>query len=109
MKLTTLLAILVLVVALAAVKTQAAPASSSDSGSAAAYGDASTVPSIKPISKRFLLSHSSAVYKHPDKTSAVVAHVKARTHVNVIGITGDWLQIKVAHGTVGFIPETAAE
>jgi len=27
----------------------------------------------------------------------------------VIGIAGDWLQIKLRNGTVGFIPTSAAE
>lgn len=109
MKLVAILASIAILVALAPVKTQSAPASSAESGSAPAYSSAAAAPSIKPISKRFLLSHSTAVYKQPDKTSAVVAHVKARTHVNVIGITGNWLQIKLARGGAGFIPETAAE
>jgi hypothetical protein len=39
----------------------------------------------------------------------VVAHVKRRTYVDVIGITGDWLQIKLPSGKIGFIPTHAAE
>jgi len=39
----------------------------------------------------------------------VVAHVKAKSRVAVIGITGDWLQIKLSSGKVGFIPTHAAE
>ena len=64
---------------------------------------------IKPIKKRFLLSHSSSVYEQPDKTSAVIAHVRRHTHVNVTGVTGDWLQIRLSSGKVGFIPSSAAE
>jgi uncharacterized protein YgiM (DUF1202 family) len=109
MKLVAILASIAILIALASVKAQSGPASAAESGSAPAYSSAGAAPSIKPISKRFLLSHSTAVYKQPDKASGVVAHVKARTHVNVIGITGDWLQIKLARGEVGFIPETAAE
>jgi len=29
--------------------------------------------------------------------------------VHVTGITGDWLQVTLRNGTVGFIPVTAAE
>jgi uncharacterized protein YgiM (DUF1202 family) len=64
---------------------------------------------LKPVKKRFLLSHSSAVYKQPDRTSAVVGHVHAKTHVSVTGVTGDWLRIRLSSGKVGFIPSSAAE
>ena len=68
-----------------------------------------TAAGIKRVKKRFLLSHSSSVYEQPDKTSAVMAHVRRRTHVSVIGLTGDWLQIRLPGGKVGFIPSSAAE
>src|ERR1700722_19306242 len=68
-----------------------------------------TAAGVKPVKKRFLLSHSSSVYEQPDKTSAVIAHVRRRTHVSVIGLTGDWLQIQLPGGKVGFIPSSAAE
>jgi hypothetical protein len=64
---------------------------------------------LKPVKRRFLLSHSSAVYKKPDKTSVVVGHVHAKTHVSVTGVTGDWLRIRLSNGKVGFIPSSAAE
>lgn len=64
---------------------------------------------IKAINKRFLLSHSSPVYKSPDTSSAVLAHVKRKTHVRVVGMMGDWLQIKLSSGKIGYIPTKAAE
>jgi hypothetical protein len=64
---------------------------------------------IKATKKRFLLTHSSSVYEKPDKASAVVGHVRSGTHVNVTGVTGDWLQVKLSSGKVGFIPSSAAE
>ncbi|MGD0076359.1 MAG: SH3 domain-containing protein [Candidatus Binataceae bacterium] len=70
---------------------------------------ATSAAELKPVKKRFLLSHSSSVYQQPDKTSAVIAHVRRRTHVNVTGITGDWLQIRLPKGKIGFIPSSAAE
>jgi hypothetical protein len=39
----------------------------------------------------------------------VVAHVHRRKYVQVIGIAGDWLQVKLKTGVVGFIPISAAE
>jgi hypothetical protein len=98
------------VLVLASVKTQADPASApGPSAATAAPNTPSARPSIKPIKKRFLLSRSSAVYQQPDSTSAVLTHVKRRTHVDVIGITGDWLQIKLPSGKIGFIPTHVAE
>jgi uncharacterized protein YgiM (DUF1202 family) len=64
---------------------------------------------IKATKKRFLLTHSSSVYEEPDKASAVVGHVSHGTHVNVTGVTGDWLQVKLSSSKVGFIPSSAAE
>ncbi len=64
---------------------------------------------VKQINKRFLLSHNSSVYKEPDDASTRVGRVRARTHVRVIGITGDWLKIKMSNGKVGYIPTSAAE
>jgi tetratricopeptide (TPR) repeat protein len=64
---------------------------------------------IKPLNKLFLLTKNSSVYQSPDNSSAVVAHVKRKKYVHVIGITGNYLQIKLRNGTVGFIPVTAAE
>ena len=68
-----------------------------------------TPSKIKATKKRFLLTHSSSVYEQPDKASAVVGHVRHATHVNVTGVTGDWLQVKLSSGKVGFIPSSAAE
>jgi uncharacterized protein YgiM (DUF1202 family) len=99
-----------IVLVLASARTQAAPTSAPDLSAATAASNApSAAPSTKPIKKRFLLSRSSRVYQRPDAGSIVVAHVKAKSHVTVIGITGDWLQIKLSSGKVGFIPTQAAE
>jgi tetratricopeptide (TPR) repeat protein len=74
-----------------------------------APGPAAAAPKIRPISKRFQLTKNSPVYQTPDQGSAVVGQVHRRRWVNVIGITGDWLQIRLRNGTVGFIPTAAAE
>jgi uncharacterized protein YgiM (DUF1202 family) len=68
-----------------------------------------TPSKIKETKKRFLLTHSSSVYEQPDKASPVIGHVRHGTHVNVTGVTGDWLQIRLSGGKVGFIPSSAAE
>jgi tetratricopeptide (TPR) repeat protein len=64
---------------------------------------------MKAVNKKFLLTHDSEVYDNPDSSSAVVAHVHKRKFVHVVGITGDWLQVKLKTGVVGFIPISAAE
>jgi len=35
--------------------------------------------------------------------------VRRKKYVHVTGITGDYLQIKLRNGAVGFIPQAAAE
>jgi hypothetical protein len=69
----------------------------------------STTANIKPMNESYLLSHTSAVYAQADTSSAVIAHVHRKKHVRVTGLEGDWLQVKLPNGTVGFIPTTAAE
>ncbi len=64
---------------------------------------------INALDKKFQLTHDSPVYENPDNTSRVVGKVTHRKWVHVTGITGDWLQIKLRNGTVGFIPTSAAE
>jgi len=76
---------------------------------AAATAPAPAALKIKAVDKKFELTHNSPVYEKPDSTSRVVSHVHRRKYVHVIGITGNWLQIKLHSGTVGFIPTSAAE
>lgn len=64
---------------------------------------------LKPLNRRFLLTHSSPVYRNADRSSPVLAQVHRRRYVRVTGISGDWLQVTLRNGTVGFIPASAAE
>ncbi|MGO9062415.1 MAG: tetratricopeptide repeat protein [Candidatus Binataceae bacterium] len=64
---------------------------------------------LKPLNRRFLLTHNSPVYQNANGASAVVAQVHRRKRVHVTGISGDWLQVTLRNGTVGFIPASAAE
>ena len=75
---------------------------------------ASTTPpadatKIKPLNKLFVLTKNSPVYQSPDETSSTVGEVRRKKYVHVTGITGNFLQIKLKNGTVGFIPVAAAE
>jgi Tfp pilus assembly protein PilF len=68
-----------------------------------------TAPKIKPLNKLFLLTKNSSVYENPDISSHAVGQVRRKKYVHVTGISGEFLQIKMKNGTVGFIPVSAAE
>jgi tetratricopeptide (TPR) repeat protein len=70
---------------------------------------ASVATKIKPLNKVFLLTKNSPVYESPDSSSNVVGQVHKKKYVHVVGLAGDYLQIKLRNGTIGFVPETAAE
>lgn len=75
----------------------------------AAVAPPATKAKVKPVDRRFLLTHNSPVYENPDPSSRVVAHVHKRGFVHVTGISGDWFQIRLHSGIVGFIPTSTAE
>jgi tetratricopeptide (TPR) repeat protein len=94
----------------AATETAAAgAAAAAPAGSASIASAAGAAAKIKPLNKLFLLTKNSPVYQGPDQTSAVVAQVRSKKYVHVTGIAGDFLQIKLKNGTIGFIPVSAAE
>jgi tetratricopeptide (TPR) repeat protein len=64
---------------------------------------------IKPLNKLFLLTKNSAVYQSPDEGSGIIGQVRRKKYVHVTGITGNYLQVKLKNGAVGFIPVAAAE
>jgi len=66
-------------------------------------------PQIKPLNKLFLLTKNSPVYQNPDPTSTTIGEVRRKKYVHVTGIAGDYLQIRLKNGAVGFIPVAAAE
>jgi Flp pilus assembly protein TadD len=94
--------------------TSITPAPGAATGTAPAAG---TIPPagtaaakpMKMINRRYLLTHNSPVYQNPDANSAVLGQVHRRRRVRVTGLTGDWLQVTLRNGTVGFIPTSAAE
>jgi len=66
-------------------------------------------PQVKPLNKLFLLTKNSPVYQNPDGTSSTIGQVRRKKYVHVTGIAGDYLQIRLKNGTVGFISESASE
>jgi tetratricopeptide (TPR) repeat protein len=87
----------------------AAPANGGATEAASAEGAASGSAKIKPLNKVFLLTKNSPVYQSPDSSSNVVGQVHKKKYVHVVGLAGNYLQIKLRNGTVGFVPESAAE
>jgi tetratricopeptide (TPR) repeat protein len=77
--------------------------------STTASAPGAAAPQIKPLNKLFLLTKNSPVYQSPDATSSTIGQVRRKKYVHVTGIAGDYLQIKLKNGTIGFIPESAAE
>lgn len=66
-------------------------------------------PKLKTINRKFKLTKNSAVHLEADSSAKVVGQVHRGHFVHVTGIQGDWLQVTLRNGTVGFIPVTAAE
>ncbi len=85
------------------------PAGAAPAAAAIAGVPPSGAPKVKSLDKNFKLTHDSQVYEKPDDTSRVVGKVRRNKYVHVTGITGDWLQVRLHSGTVGFIPTSAAE
>ncbi len=86
-----------------------APPEAPDTTTASAPPAAGVAPQIKPLNKLFLLTKNSPVYQNPDATSSTIGQVRRKKYVHVTGVAGDYLQIRLKNGTVGFIPESAAE
>jgi tetratricopeptide (TPR) repeat protein len=87
----------------------AAAAGAAPAGGASIASAGGAAPKIKPLNKLFLLTKNSPVYQGPDETSAVVAQVRSKKYVHVTGLAGNYLQIRLKNGTMGFIPISAAE
>lgn len=90
------------------------PVASATSAEATPAASGATKPAvagvkIRPLDRTFLLTHNSPVYEGPDRTARTVGQVHKRKYVHVVGIAGEWIEIKLKNGTVGFIPSKAAE
>lgn len=66
-------------------------------------------PTLTPINKRFMISQETPVYTAAQTSSAVLAHLRRGKWVQVRGLLGNWLQVQLPDGTVGFIPVSAVE
>jgi tetratricopeptide (TPR) repeat protein len=99
----------------AATTSPAAPVTEPGASPAAAASAVAGAPApklplkVRDLNRKFKLTHDSPVYETPADSARVLAQVHRGKWVNVTGITGNWLRIKLRNGTVGFIPVTAAE
>jgi tetratricopeptide (TPR) repeat protein len=91
--------------------TSVSPAGTAATAPAAAPAAASAAKParVKPLNRHFKLTKDSAVYQMADSGSTVVGQVHRGRMVHVTGIAGNYLQITMRNGTVGFIPAAAAE
>ena len=85
------------------------PPGAPETTTASAPPAAGAAPQVKPLNKLFLLTKNSPVYQNPDATSSTIGQVRRKKYVHVTGLAGDYLQFRLKNGTVGFIPESAAE
>jgi len=73
------------------------------------YIDPSSVELVKPTDKVFVLTHDAGVLEKPNRWSKKLAEVHQGHNVHVIGISLNYLQIRMKSGLQGFVPTTALE
>ena len=73
------------------------------------YIDPSSVELIKPADKVFVLTHDAAVLDKPNRWGKKLAEVHASHNVHVVGLSLDYMRIRMKNGLEGFIPTTALE
>ena len=73
------------------------------------YIEPSAVELVRPADKVFLLTHDAAVLDKPNRWGKKVAEVHASKNVHVVGLSLDYMQIRMKSGLEGFIPQTALE
>jgi Tfp pilus assembly protein PilF len=88
---------------------QAAPPTAASNITPATASTPGATTRLRPLNKKFLLTHDSPVYSSANNASAVVGQVHHRKVVHVTGIMGDWFRVQLKNGTVGYIPVIAAE
>lgn len=64
---------------------------------------------VAAVNSLYRLNHDSPVFKEPDDTSEVLAHVHDGKSLHVTGVAGPYLLITMKDGTVGFVPAAVAD
>jgi hypothetical protein len=73
------------------------------------YIEPSAVELVRPADKVFVLTHDAAVLDKPNRWGKKLAEVHASKNVHVVGLSLDYMQIRMKSGLEGFIPMTALE
>ena len=73
------------------------------------YIEPSAVELVKPADKVFVLTHDAAVLDKPNRWAKKLAEVHAGHNVHVVGLSLDYMQIRMKSGLEGFIPMSALE
>jgi uncharacterized protein YgiM (DUF1202 family) len=70
---------------------------------------ASVVQLVSPTDKILQLTADSAVYSKPNRWGAIVAQVHRGHDVQIVGVSLEYVKIRMKSGVEGFIPLTALE
>jgi hypothetical protein len=73
------------------------------------YIEPSAVELVRPADKVFVLTHDAAVLDKPNRWGKKLAEVHASHNVHVVGLSLDYMQIRMKSGLEGFVPMTALE
>jgi len=73
------------------------------------YIDPSAVELVKPTDKIFVLTHDAGVLEKPNRWAKKLAEVHQGRYVHVIGLSLNYMKIRMKSGLEGFIPITALE
>lgn len=73
------------------------------------YIEPSAVELVKPTDKVFVLSHDAGVLEKPNRWAKKLAEVHQGHNVHVVGISLNYMQIRMKSGLQGFIPLSALE
>jgi hypothetical protein len=73
------------------------------------YVDPSAVELVKPTDKVFVLTHDAGVLDKPNRWGKKLAEVHQGKNVHVVGVSLDYMRIRMKNGLEGYVPITALE
>jgi hypothetical protein len=73
------------------------------------YINPSAVELVKPADKVFVLTHDAAVLEKPNRWSRKLSEVHQGHNVHIVGLSLNYMQIRMKNGLEGFIPTSALE
>lgn len=73
------------------------------------YIDPSAVELVRPADKVFMLTHDAGVLDKPNRWAKKLAEVHQGHNVHVVGLSLNYMRIRMKSGLEGYIPITALE